>query len=131
MSPPAIPTTPTTSADLQKRTAVTAADALARADFIADMRALADMLQANPGLPVGAFSSFEVVYFPPSGSDERAFAQIAGIGQVLGAMPVWEGEHYTVQRRVGRACYRAVAIPERARARYRAWLTYADHVRPH
>ncbi|RKS04958.1 hypothetical protein DFP74_0538 [Nocardiopsis sp. Huas11] len=101
-----------------------------RARIIGDMRALADFLEAHPELPISPHTSLEVTYFPRTDDDRAAFAEVAQAGALLGRMPGWEGEHYLVEHRAGAGRYRAVAIPERARAQYRAWLTYTGHVCP-
>ena len=108
---------------------MTIADAQARAGFTRDLRSLADFLDAHPDLPVGAFSGFDVVYFP-SGTDEAQVEEVERVAGLLAALPQREGEHYVCQHRIGRAAYRVVAIPEETRARHRALMSYADNLRP-
>ncbi|XKK39994.1 hypothetical protein HFP72_04130 [Nocardiopsis sp. ARC36] len=100
-----------------------------RARIIADMRALATFLEEHPGLPLSPHTSVDVAYFPRTGQDAAAFEEVAETGARLGRMPGWEGEHYVVEHVHGAGRYRAVAIPARVRAHYRAWLTYTGHVR--
>ncbi|GAA1105030.1 hypothetical protein [Nocardiopsis composta] len=106
-----------------------AADEPTRARALGDIRALADFLEANPDLPISPYGGLDVVFFPP-GDDEAQAGQVARVSELLGTLPRREGEHYTVERRIGRAAYRVVAIPAEARARYRALMSYADAVRP-
>ncbi|WP_017576905.1 hypothetical protein [Nocardiopsis kunsanensis] len=101
-----------------------------RRRIIADLRALAAFLERHPELPVSAHTSVEMTYFPLTDDDATAFDEVAEVGARLGRIPAWEGEHYLVGRAVGAARYRAVAIPERVRARYRSWLTRTGHVHP-
>ncbi|MGW5878798.1 hypothetical protein ACWFMI_19850 [Nocardiopsis terrae] len=100
-----------------------------RARIIADLRHLARFLEEHPDLPVSPHTRVEVSYFPRTSHDEAAFAEVTEAASRLGRIPAWEGEHYVVEHRHGAGRYRAVAIPEPVRARYRAWLTYTGHVR--
>lgn len=100
-----------------------------RARIIADMRALAAFLEEHPELPISPHTSVEVTYFPCTSNDEVAFEEVAEAASKLRRIPAWEGEHYVVEHRHGAGRYRAVAIPEPVRSRYRAWLTYTGHVR--
>lgn len=101
-----------------------------RRRIVADLRALASFLERHPELPVGAHTSVEMTYFPLTDDDATAFDEVAEVGARLAKIPAWEGEHYVVGRAVGAARYRAVAVPERVRARYRSWLTRTGHARP-
>ncbi|WP_051415676.1 hypothetical protein [Nocardiopsis sp. CNT312] len=107
-----------------------AASGQRRRQVIADLRELADFLGAHPHLPVSPHTSVDVSYFPRGGGDAAAFAEVSRAGALLGSMPVWEGEHLVVGHQRGVARYRVVAIPERVRARYRAWLACTGHIRP-
>ncbi|OLT24909.1 hypothetical protein BJF83_23560 [Nocardiopsis sp. CNR-923] len=101
-----------------------------RCRIIGDLRELADFLDANPDLPISPHTSVDLAYFPHTDRDAEAFAEVACAGAVLGVMPAWEGDHLVVEHVRGSARYRVVAIPEKVRAQYRAWLTYTGHVRP-
>lgn len=101
-----------------------------RRRIIADLRALAAFLERYPELPVSAHTSVEMTYFPLTDDDAMAFDEVAEVGARLAKIPAWEGEHYVVGRAVGAARYRAVAVPERVRARYRSWLTRTGHAHP-
>ncbi|MCY9787093.1 hypothetical protein KIK06_24725 [Nocardiopsis sp. EMB25] len=101
-----------------------------RSQVIADLRELADFLEAHPDLPISPHTSVDLAYFPRTDHDSEAFAEVSRVGAVLGAMPTWEGEHLVVEHVRGSARYRVVAIPKKVRAQYRAWLTYTGHVRP-
>ncbi|MCY9785163.1 hypothetical protein KIK06_14860 [Nocardiopsis sp. EMB25] len=101
-----------------------------RARIIGDLRELADFLEAHPHLPLSPHMSVDIAYFPRTDCDAEAFAEVSRAGAVLGVMPTWEGEHLVVEHVRGSARYRVVAIPEKVRAQYRAWLTYTGHVRP-
>ncbi|WP_017614000.1 hypothetical protein [Nocardiopsis salina] len=98
--------------------------------IIADMRALAAFLERHPELPISAYTSVEITYFPLTDDDSVATGEVAEVGARLHRIPTWDGEHYVVEHGVGAARYRAVAIPERVRARYRSWLTGTGHPRP-
>ncbi|MFL1375749.1 hypothetical protein [Nocardiopsis protaetiae] len=101
-----------------------------RSRIIADLRALADFLDANPDLPVSQHTTLDITYFPHTTTDTGAFAEVAHVGALLKRIPAWEGDHYVVEHQAGAARYRAVAIPERVRAAHRAWATYTGNVRP-
>ncbi|MEV2279461.1 hypothetical protein AB0I72_28175 [Nocardiopsis sp. NPDC049922] len=101
-----------------------------RCRIISDLRELADFLEAHPDLPISPHTSVEVTYFPHTSRDADAFAEVARVGAALGVMPTWEGDHLVVEHVRGAGRYRVVAIPEKVRAEYRAWLTYTGHVRP-
>ncbi|MEV2279454.1 hypothetical protein AB0I72_28140 [Nocardiopsis sp. NPDC049922] len=101
-----------------------------RSQVITDLRELAEFLEAHPDLPVSPHTGVDVTYFPRTSRDAEAFAEVSSVGALLGAMPTWEGDHLVVEHTRGAARYRVVAIPEKVRAQYRAWLTYTGHVRP-
>lgn len=105
------------------------ADAVQRARLVEQLRTLADFLDARPELPLSPHACLDVLYFP-GGDDEVQRAEVRRVAGLLGTEPVDEGEHLVAQHRIGRAAYRAVAIPEQVQARYRALLTYTDRVHP-
>jgi len=81
-----------------------------RAALIDGFRALADYLEANPGLPVGRDA--DVYTFPPDGNCAAERAEIDGIAEMLGCQPHETAgrRHYRASRSFGPVEYRAVAI---------------------
>ena len=100
-----------------------------RERIITDMRSLASFLEEHPQLPISPHTSVDVTYFPHTASDQAVLAEVVEAGAYLGRIPAWEGDHYLVEHACGAGRYRVVAIPERVRARYRAWVTSTGHVR--
>jgi hypothetical protein len=102
-------------------------DLFARHQTIAGLRALADFLENNPGVPVREYG-WEVSYHP-HGTDEQKAAEVDRITALLDAAPVDErgdGGHYTVSKTFGRITYTAVHVPARRMAAHEALMSYAD-----
>ena len=88
-----------------------------RPRLISGLRDLAEFLNKNPGVP--APPRTDVLVFPPAGSDAEMFAEIDAIAERIGTTPSADepAGHYRVVRAFGPVQYRAVAIPNSARAR--------------
>jgi hypothetical protein len=89
---------------------MTYAEPYERAALIDGLRALADYLEANPGVPVP--SSTEIFTFPLDGECARMRAEIDAIAEMIGrkAYATAGRQHYLVTRSFGPVEYRAVAI---------------------
>ncbi|MUL41627.1 hypothetical protein FZ103_10635 [Streptomonospora sp. PA3] len=105
------------------------ADADTRARIIADLRALADDLDARPAVPVPEIAELAVTYFP-SGTDSEQIVEVDRAAELLGTVARWWGEHYVAELRIGAAAYRAVAIPDLHKRRHEALMSYRDNVIP-
>ncbi len=102
-------------------------DLFARTQTIAGLRALADFLEANPGVPVREFGE-DYTVFARSEDDATERAEIDTIAAALGETvtdDTADGGHYTVAKTFGRITYSAVHIPARRRAAHQALMTYA------
>jgi hypothetical protein len=102
-----------------------------RIRFISDLRQLADLLDANPGLPVPAYGHSITVH--ADSTDNGGRAQVDSVAAHLG-MHVRDdtarGGHYVTGRDFGALSYRVIAIPEAAMQRHLALYTYTDCVAP-
>ncbi|MCO5967925.1 hypothetical protein [Actinoallomurus soli] len=101
-------------------------DLFARHQTIKGLRALADFLEANPGVPVNPYG-WDVSYYA-RGTDEHQATEVDRIAALLDALPVDErddGGHYTVTKTFGRITYTAVHIPARRREAHEALMSYA------
>lgn len=106
-----------------------------RAELIAGLRDLADWLEANPKVPVGRYPSIQFTYFPGNepGADEAAeSAAVDRIAALIGVeVEVSPGEgHRSALKMVGRASYKAIAIPAKAIAEHDALQSYRGSVAP-
>jgi hypothetical protein len=93
------------------------ADTTGRQAFIDGLRALADFLESNRGVPTPKYTT-EVLVFPPFASDDDKRREIDLIASRIGSgTETSRGGHYMASRRFGPVEYRAVAIPaDRTRA---------------
>jgi hypothetical protein len=82
------------------------ADPAERAALINGLRALADYLESNPGVPAPGYA------FPPVDDCAVMRAQIDTVAELLGSQARETGsrQHYGVTRPFGPVQYRAVAI---------------------
>jgi hypothetical protein len=106
-------------------------DLFARTQTIAGLRALADFLEANPGVPVHEYG-WEVRHHT-RGTDEEEAAEIDRIAALLDATPADErndGGHYTASKTFGHITYTAVHIPARRMDAHHALMSYAPAFRP-
>lgn len=107
-------------------------DLFARTQTIVGLRALADFLEDNPGVPVRELGA-EYTVFARREDDAAERAEIDIIAAALGESVTDEtedGGHYTVSKTFGRITYSAVHIPARRRDAHNALMTYApafDH----
>jgi hypothetical protein len=85
-------------------------DTTGRQALIAGLRALADFLESNPGVPAPKHTT-DVLVFPPSASDDEKKREIDVIASRIGSGTETSHGHYTASRRFGPVEYRAVAIP--------------------
>ncbi|GLZ15076.1 hypothetical protein Acsp04_53110 [Actinomadura sp. NBRC 104425] len=127
MTNPTNPTNPTDPTNPTGR----AASPSARGKIIDGLRALADLLEADPALPVG---DVDMTVFPPSGtSDAAAAAMVDRIAERLGVTVSddrpWGG-HYDACKSFGDGwvTYSIVHIPTRAAAEHRARASYHDNI---
>ena len=104
-----------------------------RGQIIEGLRALADLLEADPTLPVGA-SGVQFLAFPPPGMDDAA--AVAVVDQVAERLGVDvdddrpQGGHYEACKSFGSGwvTYSFVHIPARAAAEHRARDSYRDNI---
>jgi hypothetical protein len=85
--------------------------------FIAGLRDLADFLDQNPQVP--APWRADVLVFPVAGTDAEMFAEVDVIAGQIGTTANDADSprgHYSARRDFGPVQYRAVAIPNSARA---------------
>jgi hypothetical protein len=87
-------------------------DPKARAAFTAGLRALAEFLDAHPGLPVPQFSICAGLTVYPAGTDADKRAEVDRIADVL-QVSTEDFRVYQAERRFGGpVAYRVVAVPE-------------------
>lgn len=99
-------------------------DLFARHQTIAGLRALADFLEANPGVPVYEYGWSLSVH--GEGTDEQRAAEVDRIATLLDVTPVHSrGGHYIASKTFGRITYNAVHIPVRRIAAHEALMSYA------
>ncbi|GAA0349512.1 hypothetical protein NE235_36440 [Actinoallomurus spadix] len=102
-------------------------DLFARHQTIKGLRALADFLENNPGVPVNTYG-WDLTHHA-RGTDEHQAAEVDRIAVVLDAVPVDDrpdGGHYTVTKTFGRITYTAVHVPAHRMAAHNALMSYAD-----
>jgi hypothetical protein len=88
-------------------------DSTERAALISGLRALADYLESNPGMPAPTYPA--VWTFPPAGDWAEMRADIdATAAQLEVTAHLTAGGHYVATRSFGPVEYRAVAIPRPA-----------------
>jgi hypothetical protein len=91
----------------------TTTDLVARTEFIAGFRALAEFLEAHPGLPVPRFSFNDglTIYLSGDGVGERAEVdRVAGVLETT-PDPDSSGLYQAARRFGGPVTYRIVAVP--------------------
>ena len=87
-------------------------DPKARAEVTAGLRALADYLDAHPGLPVPQFSICAGLTVYPGGSEEDKRAEVDRVAGVLQVATSDFGLYRAERRFGGPVAYRVVAVPE-------------------
>lgn len=94
-----------------------------RAQWIADARAVLDLLESNPELPLNLVSGPTISYYPLNAdNDAKSMAAVDAVAKSLGVavMPPGPGSHYEAEIRFGSASYKAVAVLTDYRERRRA-----------
>ncbi|MDL4776354.1 hypothetical protein [Actinomadura xylanilytica] len=97
-----------------KRRPIDPRDLWNRLDAIAGLRALADLLEARPTIPVRDFDWEYRVFSTRRADDATSRAAIAHLGALLGETPVDEtanGGHVIVTRTFGPISYEGVYVP--------------------
>ncbi|CNF01538.1 Uncharacterised protein [Mycobacterium tuberculosis] len=106
-------------------------DLFARHQTITGLRALADFLEANPGVPVQEYGAHYTVT-TPIGDDAAAAALVDQTAVLLDAEITDDrprGGHYTASKTFGRIVYRIVHIPARQMDEHYAHMSYRDNIR--
>lgn len=110
---------------------VVSGDLFARHQVISGLRALADFLEANPGVPVPEYGD-TVDVFARTGDDTRSAALVDHVAALLG-VPVDDdrpnGGHYKAAKSFGRMAYRVIHIPDRSRREHEAEMSYRANIR--
>ncbi|MFA1546785.1 hypothetical protein [Actinomadura chokoriensis] len=106
-------------------------DLFARHQVITGLRALADFLEANPGVPVPEYGeTFDV--FARTGDDTSSAALVDHVAALLG-VPVDDdrplGGHYKAAKSFGRMAYRIIHIPDQRRREHEAEMSYRANIR--
>jgi hypothetical protein len=107
-------------------------DLFARHQTISGLRALADFLEANPGVPVREFGFDLSVYTSDRHSDACQRAEVGRVAVLLGATPIDRtatGGHLMVSKTLGRITYEVVHIPSQAWAAHKARTSYEPNLR--
>lgn len=91
-------------------------DPKARAAITAGLRALADYLDAHPGLPVPQFSMCAGLTVYPGGSEEDNRAEVDRIAEVLQAVTEDFAVYQAQRRSGGPVADRVAAVPKEAAA---------------
>jgi hypothetical protein len=106
----------------------------ARAEIVAGLRALADFIEAHPGLPLPQYGQHGITVH--SGTDTGTCGEVACRTEVDAAAATLErapvttiGGHYQVSRTFGGGVsYRLVRIPAEVMARHAAEQSYCDNI---
>ena len=105
-------------------------DLFARHQTITGLRALADFLEANPGVPVNTYG--ETFHVPIRAADDASAAALvdhtAALLGVDAEHDTRRGGHYLATRTFGRISYTVFHIPEQQRAAYLARDSYRDNI---
>lgn len=107
-------------------------DLFARSQAIAGLRALADFLENNPGVPVREYGG-DYTVFPRADDDVAERAEIDRIASALGETVTDEtgrGGHYSVSKTFGRITYNAIHVPTERQAAHDALMSYAPAFHP-
>jgi hypothetical protein len=88
-----------------------------RAQWIADARAMLDMLEANPDVPI---STFRVAAYAGTGSDDTDREAVDAVAEILGVEAVVpkRSSHYQAAITIGSALYEFTAVPSSSMRRY-------------
>lgn len=107
-------------------------DLFARTQTIAGLRALADFLENNPGVPVREYGG-DYTVFPRADDDTAERAEIDRIARALGETVTNEtgrGGHYSTSKTFGRITYTAIHVPTERQAAHDALMSYAPVFHP-
>lgn len=102
----------------------------ARAELVAGLRRLADLLAERHDLPVDAGIRASTY---PVGTDDEQYAEVDRIARALSVDATWNDArtHYRVMYHLGgQVYYQALHITEEAMARHRASTSYLGAVTP-
>jgi lipopolysaccharide biosynthesis protein len=101
-----------------------------RRDIITGLRQLADALDANHDLPVPHV--VDINYYPRNRSDAANLAEILRIARLLGvkARIDRDAEHFRAVQRFSGVVYRAVAITQQAKTRWKEMQTARAATQP-
>ena len=106
-------------------------DLFARHQTITGLRALADFLEANPGVPVNEYGT--TIHVPIRAADDASAAALvdhaAALLGVNAAHDTQRGGHYRATRTFGRITYTVFHIPEQQWAASLARDSYRDNIR--
>lgn len=122
--------TPDTSRVICSPGPIVPGDLFARHQTITGLRALADLLETNPAVPVEEYGTSYTVWIDAA-TDDQGRAHIARIAALLGADVedrLALGGHCTTLRAFGRVRYSAVYIPARRLAEREARMSYATNI---
>ena len=88
-----------------------------RTQWIADARAMLDMLEANPDVPIG---TFRIPAYAETGSDDTDRKAVDTVAKILGVEAVVppRSRHYQAAVTIGSAVYEFTAVPTAAMHRY-------------
>jgi hypothetical protein len=88
-----------------------------RAQWLADARAMLDMLEANPDLPIG---TFRIPAYAGTGSDDTDREAVDAVAKTLGIEAVVppRSRHYQAAIAIGSALYEFTAVPTASMHRY-------------
>ncbi len=87
-------------------------DPAARAAFVAGFRALAEFLDAHPGLPVPRYSLSDGLTVYADGSDADKRAEVDRVALILGAASAGRRYYQAARQFRGPVTYRIVAVPD-------------------
>lgn len=100
-----------------------------RPAFITGLRALADLLETRPEIPIPG--STVVYHFVRDAHDADMHAELQRLATLLGSHVDADSGHYTASLSLGPIEYRAVAILAESRARYDAHDSYRGCITPY
>lgn len=97
-----------------------------RAQWIADARAVLDLLESNPDLPLNLNSGLSILYHPLLDDDAEAMAAVDAVAKQLGVAVSGpdSGRHYEAEITFGNARYEAVAVLKSFREEHDAIQRY-------
>lgn len=106
------------------------ADLFARTQIITGLRALADFLETNPGVPVNEYG-FTINVPLIAGTDDDKRAEVDRVASVMDVTPhddTAKYGHYIAKRSFGRIAYQVYYSPARTQEHFQARDSYADNI---